>query len=158
MKALKSMKAVKYFKEGYVQGLKTCVCEQYCFISSQTKASMKQILYQVEICLEKATADILAAQCSCPAGEWPSAACSHVAATLFAIEDYSGQTTESTSCTSRLQQWHKPSLLQHKPTPVYEASFVLVNYMYLKNHQSSNSYVQLLKHSTLDQLQTAIYI
>jgi len=80
---MKSLKAVKYFKEGYVQALKVNVQRlNYAYIQSQTQtqASMKCVLYRVEICIQKVTADILAARCDCPAGEWPSAACSHVAA------------------------------------------------------------------------------
>ena len=88
MGAMKSLKAVKYFKEGYVQDLKVNIHQQYAYVQSQTQASMKRILYTVEICIEKTTADVLAARCNCPAGEWPSAACSHIAATLFAIEDH----------------------------------------------------------------------
>ena len=121
--ALKAMKTVKYFKEGYVKNLKMLSQPHHWYISSETKASMKQVHYHVEICLNSATADVLAAQCSCPAGEWPSAACSHVAATLFAVEDYVVHLKDPGSCTSRLQQWHKPTLHQHKPTPVCDANF-----------------------------------
>ena len=83
---------------------------------------MKRIMYNVTICLDKVTADILSATCECPAGEWPSAACSHVAATLFAIEDHVSH-REQVACTSQLQQWHKPSVRPCLPTPVREATF-----------------------------------
>jgi len=43
MGALKAMKAVKYFKEGYVQDLKTHYRPPHCYVSSQTKASMKNV-------------------------------------------------------------------------------------------------------------------
>jgi len=123
MGALKVIKAVKYFKEGYVQDLKTHYHPPHYYASSRTKASMKNVHYEVEICLNLATADVLAAKCPCPAGEWPSAACSHVAATLFAIEDYVAHLQDPGTCTSRLQQWHKPCLQQHNPTPICDATF-----------------------------------
>ena len=123
MGALKVTKAVKYFKEGYVQNLKTHYHPPHCYVSSQTKASMKNVHYEVEICLNLATADVLAAKCPCPADEWPSVACSHVAATLFAIEDYVAYLQDPGTCTSRLQQWHKPRLQQHNPTPICDATF-----------------------------------
>ena len=83
---------------------------------------MKRILYTVEICIEKTTADVLAARCNCPAGEWPSAACSHIAATLFAIEDHVSH-KDKQSCTSRLQQWHQPTLRPNMPTLISQATF-----------------------------------
>ena len=120
MGAMKSLKAVKYFKEGYVQGLKINLQHsQYAYLQSHTQASMKRILYKVEVCISKCTADILAAYCQCPAGEWPSVACSHIAATLFAAEDY----VTHTSCTSRLQQWHQPKVRDNQPTPIGQAEF-----------------------------------
>ena len=60
MGAMKSLKAVKSFKEGYVQDLKVNIHQQYAYVQSQTQASMKRILYTVEICNEKTTADVLA--------------------------------------------------------------------------------------------------
>ena len=123
MGAMKSLKAVKYFKEDYVQDLKINTRHShYAYVQSQTQASMKRILYRVEICMEKPTADIIAARCNCPAGEWPSAACSHVAATLFAVEDYVAHKDQQ-SCTSRLQQWHQPAVRPNLPTPISQATF-----------------------------------
>ena len=52
MGALKSLKAVKFFKEGYSPGIKISnhgVPPHYVHVSSQTQASVKHILYTVEI-------------------------------------------------------------------------------------------------------------
>ena len=89
MGAMKSLKAVKFFKTNHTLA-------KYTYFTSKTQASMKRIMYNVTICLDKLTADILSATCECPAGEWPSAACSHVAATLFAIEDHVSYFTAAT--------------------------------------------------------------
>ena len=62
-------------------------------------ASMKHTLYRVELCFQKRTADIVAARCSYPAG---SAACSHVAGTLFTVKDYVANKDQQ-SCTTQLQ-------------------------------------------------------
>ena len=96
----------------------------YVYVSLQTQASMKRILYTVEICMDEGIGNILAAQCQCPAGEWPSAACSHAAATLFAIEDHATHATE-VSCTSQLQQWNKPALKPNSPTLIRDACFTV---------------------------------
>ena len=93
-------------------------------MSSQTQASKKHILYTVEICMDEGTGNILAADCQCPAGEWPSAACNHLAATLFAIEDDATHATE-VSCTSQLQQWNKPALKSNSPTLIRDACFTV---------------------------------
>ena len=82
--------------------------------------------------MSKCTADILAACCDCPAGEWPSAACSHIAATLFAAEDY--VTHMDQSCTSRLQQWHQPKIRANLPTPISQAEFKKVTGKMDDNH------------------------
>ena len=82
---------------------------------------MKRILYTVEMCIEKTTADVQAARCNCPAGEWPSAACSHIAATLFAIEDHVLH-KDKQSCTSKLQRWHQPTLRTNLSTPISQAT------------------------------------
>ena len=67
MGAMKSLKAVKYFKEEYVQDLKMNTQHSYyVYIQSQMQASMKRILYRVEICIQKLTVDIVAARCNCP--------------------------------------------------------------------------------------------
>ena len=97
----------------------------YVYVSSQTQASVlvNHILYTVEICMDERIGNILAAQCQCPAGdEWSSAACSHAAATLFAIEDQHTHATE-VSCTSQLQQWNKSALKPDSPTLIRDACF-----------------------------------
>ena len=78
----------------------------------------------VEICMDEGIGNILAAQCQCPAGEWPSAACSHAAATLFAIEDHATHATK-VSCTSQPQQWNKPALKPNSHTLIRDACFTV---------------------------------
>lgn len=91
-----------------------------CLILNQ---SFHKVLYHIVICLDKATAAILAAQCLCPALKWPSTACSHVAATLFAIEYHVVHSWESDTCISRLHCWQKPSLCQQNPIAICDATF-----------------------------------
>ena len=63
--ALKSHKAVNFFlKRANVRGLKSNHGgPHYVYVSSQTQASMKRILYTVEICMDEGIGNILAAQC-----------------------------------------------------------------------------------------------
>ena len=53
-------------------------------------------------------------ECTCPAGKGPRASCKHIAAVLYALDEFSrlGFVRESATCTDRLQEWNKP----HKKT------------------------------------------
>ena len=52
----------------------------------------------------------LFSECTCSAGRASHASCKHIAAVLYALEEFSqmGYTQESTTCTERLQQWNQP--------------------------------------------------
>ncbi|XP_065084067.1 uncharacterized protein LOC135706387 [Ochlerotatus camptorhynchus] len=82
-------------------------------VRSFCKAAMKkQVLYCVIV--ELAIASISKCTCTCPAGQGNSAACKHVAALLLCLECYleTGTIFTGASCTSELQQWHKPPKLE----------------------------------------------
>lgn len=51
MGAFRSLKALKFFKEGYVQQLKSNFSRNgVCYVAAKVWASMKKIQYSVEIC------------------------------------------------------------------------------------------------------------
>ena len=57
-----------------------------CSISCSCLPEMKKDpIYKIKI----DTSDVCGAECSCPAGRGPHASCKHVAASLFALEDFS---------------------------------------------------------------------
>ena len=63
--------------------------------------------------LEKNTADITNAKCTCPAGQGPFGSCKHLSALCYALEDYVklrdiAMEAGEHSCTSLLQKWNQP--------------------------------------------------
>ena len=120
MDAFRSKKGENFYAEKYVHDYKhNNSAAGLCYISAKVYASMKKEKYRVELCVQKVPVKVLTGHCTCPAGEWPSAACSHVAALLYAAQDFvvQGLNKEGT-CTDRLQQWHRPVKRSIQPTQV----------------------------------------
>ena len=120
MDAFRSKKGENFYAEKYVHDYKHNSSRAgLCYISAKVHASMKKEKYRVELCVQKTPVKVLTGHCTCPAGEWPSAACSHVAALLYATQDFvtQGLNKEGT-CTDRLQQWHRPVKRTIPPTQV----------------------------------------
>lgn len=91
-----------------------------CFnVKAKCKASMKKEIREVEVSLNRETALVVFAKCSCPAGK--SGYCNHVMALLFELADYSlnefENVPEEVACTSKSRQWGIPgqSGLSKKP-------------------------------------------
>lgn len=68
------------------------------FFAAKVSAEMKlSVDYDVKIHINSNECAIMKAQCQCPAGVGPGAACKHVSAVLYAIEYYivTGMTTQN---------------------------------------------------------------
>ena len=76
---------------------------------------MKRTLYKVFLKISRATGDISAAACTCPAsvGLGGYGNCNHVGGFLFALEDFNRKGLQTwpdpVSCTSTLSSWNVPS-------------------------------------------------
>ncbi|KAJ8320360.1 hypothetical protein KUTeg_001947 [Tegillarca granosa] len=121
MRAFKSLKGFKYFDSGYVQRMKTTNVKDMdlspnpLFVcKAQVMASMARHINNVYVCLHK-EGNVLGGSCECVAGK--GEACNHVAAVLFALEDYIAK-----GCTSHqqrvLKQWNKPAKRQVQPLTI----------------------------------------
>ncbi|KAJ8315882.1 hypothetical protein KUTeg_006558 [Tegillarca granosa] len=117
VRAFKSLKAYKYFQAGYVQKISTCtakdlsVSDDDLFLAkAEVLPSMERKVYKVNVCLSSC-GDVLGGSCMCVAGL--GAACSHLAALLFALEDFIAQgfhnIPDDKACTDRLKQWNIPA-------------------------------------------------
>ena len=115
-------KAYRFFHDGHVQEIRyhpmlevpNCVC-----IAAVVLPSMrKNCFYTVCTLMHQATARVIRACCTCPAGLL--GCCNHVTATLYCLEDYihcSFQEDERKGCTDRLQTWNQPRKnLDARPT------------------------------------------
>ena len=113
MRAFKSLKAYRFFADGYVKNMWLCqhpgssliVVRGYCHHSLTNEPAL-----QVFVCLSSMTGDVYTAECNCVSGL--GAACSHIAALLFALENaVSKGLTElpvELSKTSKPMEWNKP--------------------------------------------------
>ena len=72
--------------------------------------------YQLKMCVEvvggdgllgRSVKEVKYAECSCPAGKAPSASCKHLAAFLYAMEEFCrfGYTHDAVTCSDDLQAW-----------------------------------------------------
>lgn len=103
--------------------------EENIFFIALCSAEMKTSTdYEVKLQISCQSREIHKAQCQCPAGVGPVAACKHVSAVLYGVEYYIvtgkplmvsiiknkikmillGNVKHNPSCTGLLQQWHKP--------------------------------------------------
>ena len=80
----------------------------------------KDRVYHISMKLNKRTFDICGATCGCPAGKGPKASCKHIAATCYALEEFSRvrRLPEFQTCTDRLQSWNQPRPRKLDPMPV----------------------------------------
>ena len=128
MRAFKSLKAYRFFADGYVKnmwlyqhpGSSLIVIRAYCHHSLTNDPAL-----QVFVCLSCTTGDVYTAQCNCVSGL--GAACSHIAALLFALEDVVRKGLKELpvelSKTSKPMEWNKPPKKHVSPLPVKGISF-----------------------------------
>ncbi|CAB4012346.1 Poly P3, partial [Paramuricea clavata] len=124
MKCFKQLKAFKFFMDGHVQDIKLSIINatsNYCFVKAKILASMRtDRVYETWISVVKETAKVLSADCNCTAGL--GEACNHIAALLFAVEDYAKTynqpSSSSTSCTSKPCEWNKPRSRKLSPKEI----------------------------------------
>ena len=123
MRAFKSLKAYRFFADGYVKnmwlyqypGSSLIVLRAYCHHSLTNDPAL-----QVFVCTSGMTGDVYTAQCNCVSGL--GAACSHIAAVLFALEDVVRKGLKELpvelSKTSKPMEWNKPPKKHISPLPV----------------------------------------
>ena len=101
------------YKEGHVQKVYASISTNVVYVKAICLPEMKKDrTYPLVLTLDKMTADVTNAKCSCPAGQGPSGSCKHLAALCYALEDYvklrAIMEAGENSCTSLLQKWNQP--------------------------------------------------
>ena len=79
----------KLFKEDHVQKIMINQQDSVCTITCSCLPEMKKDrIYKIKIDISVNTSDVCGAECSCPAGRGPHGNCKHIAASLFAPENF----------------------------------------------------------------------
>ena len=123
----------KLFKEGHVQNIMVHQQGTVFGIDCRCLPEMKKDrVYKIKVEISTETSSVHLAECSCPAGKGPHGSCKHIAATLFALENFyvTCQETEdeSVSCTSKLQVWNQPRKKRLDSKPAGDISFKVEEY------------------------------
>ena len=103
----------KLFKEGHVRNIYINRDDTSCKVTCECLPEMKKDrVYKIKVDIAVSSSDVILAECGCPAGLGPYGSCKHVAATLYALEDfhrfYELLKEQDEPCTSRLQTWNRP--------------------------------------------------
>ena len=88
------------------------------FLTGMVKASMKKLTYSTRIVINVDTIEIKA-ECECPVGIGPHAACKHVLGMLLMLAHFlkTGELLVQLSCTQTLQTFKRPTR-KHDGSPV----------------------------------------
>ncbi|XP_052788528.1 uncharacterized protein LOC128223281 [Mya arenaria] len=126
VRAYKSLKAFKYFEEGFVQKLLYAKFldgeKELYLISSRVLASYQGKSYQTYVALDRLTTIPVGGACECVAGL--DEACRHIGAVLFAVEDFVAKGLNKLSCTDEICKWNAPSRQNVEPTSIHNIRIV----------------------------------
>ena len=84
-------KGFKLFREGHVQKIYASISTKFNHVNVKATClpeMKKDRAYSLLMTLDRVTANVCSAQCSCPAGKGPCGSCKHLAALCFALEDF----------------------------------------------------------------------
>lgn len=123
MKAINNS-AQNLFRCGHIQDIKVLFDKHMCVKANCLPEMRKDRVYKLLLFLDLESADIVAAECGCPAGKGPCASCKHIGAICFALEEFSrfGHLPEFLTCTDQLQQWNRPRPKKLEVIPVAKLS------------------------------------
>ena len=82
----------------------------------------KDRVYCVQMALQHSSADIIGAECGCPAGCGPTGSYKHIGALSYALADFIRfrASPDYQTCTDILQQWNRPRARKVEPFPVHQ--------------------------------------
>ena len=132
----KSFKAggFKLFKEGHVQNIFINRDDTKLEVECKCLPEMKKDrVYNLSLRISVETSSVDFAECSCPAGRGPHGSCKHIAATLFALENFysfyeEARSEDEISCTSKLQKWNQPRKRRLDSQPSNDIGFKVEQY------------------------------
>ena len=112
----------KFMQGGYLRTntMFLCSTDDYVRIKCKCQASMKNVLRDIVVTIDRQTSEVIKGQCTCPAGQ--SGYCNHVMALLLQLASFSllGITTipGEVACTSMARQWGVPGDKEFPKAPI----------------------------------------
>lgn len=115
-------KGREFYLSGHVKNIKDCWINNHYFVKSVVQASYSEENRNVTLTMRGDDAFVLDASCDCKSSEMGR--CNHVAALLFAIEDFTLQFGyETPACTSVLCTWNVGRKKHRDPKPAHEQMY-----------------------------------
>lgn len=118
------VKGFNFFKSGHVLSIKCQKLNDHFYVKSQVLPSMKKSKPYSCFIVMDTLGQLVKAYDGCPAGI--DGHCNHVAATLFALEQYfkfQARGADSVSCTSKPCQWNIPCKHKVDNVPISHCKF-----------------------------------
>ena len=120
------IKSIRLFHSGYGQKIEVCKVDGHVFYKARCQPEMRtKTDYRIKLAVlgdPEAGRSVTFASCTCPAGKGPKASCKHIAALMYALEEFSciGYTRDTVTCTDKLQARNKPASKKSEPMMVKE--------------------------------------
>ena len=119
------VKGYNFYKSGHVLSVFVCSQERRCFIKSKVLPSMKKKCVDSCYIVHLSNGHVKESYCGCPAGV--DGRCNHIAATLFALEEYTRQQLkkyqQKTSRTLEPCTWNIPRKRKGDVAPIKALNF-----------------------------------
>ena len=116
----------KFLQDGYLKSntMFLCSSNDYVKIKCKCQASMKNILRDIIVTIDRHTSEVTKSHCTCPAGL--SGYCNHVMALLLQLATFSllgiTKIPGETACTSMARQWGVPGDKEFPRAPIMSTS------------------------------------
>lgn len=115
-------KGRQYFTSGHVSSIMDSADHLHYFLKCKVRASYKDLAYDVSVALGLKDAKVVTGTCQCKGSAMGR--CSHIAALLFALEDYTIHFGyQPPSCTSMICQWNVGRQKRKNPGAARESAY-----------------------------------
>ena len=115
-------KGKNLYRSGHVKNMQNSTQKGNFFVKANVMASYSQVSYNSTITLSETSGTVKEGTCTCSASGMGR--CAHVAALLFALEDYVTEFgTDLPTCTDKLVQWNKGRRKNKTPAAVFDKEY-----------------------------------
>lgn len=127
---------MRLFQQRFVKNIQVAASDNIIYYKAHCEPEMKGTTScQTKLWVEvvggggekvKNVTQVVYAECSCPVHKAPYASCKHLAAFLYAMEEFHqlGYTQDCVTCTDELQAWNKPHRKKSEHMKLSEMSWM----------------------------------